>query len=82
MRKLTVNTMVWSATMIAAGVELNFTVTGDVLRKGKPKLTLSRAPLDDCLSPDAPLDEALLHDQTAASGVTPVDGTVVVTGDQ
>jgi hypothetical protein len=74
--------MVWSATMIAAGVELDFIVTGDVLRKGIFKFALNLAPLDDCLYPEALLDDALLHDQAAASGVAPGDGTVVVTGDQ
>ena len=76
MRKLTVNTTVWSTTTLAAGVELNLAITDDVLRKGKPKLTLSRSPLDDCLSPDAPLDEALFLDQATSSGVAPVDGFI------
>jgi hypothetical protein len=79
---LTLNAMAWSATSMAAGVELDFAITDDVLRKGIFKFALHFAPLDDCLHPEAPLDDALLHDQTAASGVTPVDGTVVVTGDQ
>jgi hypothetical protein len=82
MRKLTVNTMVWSATMIAAGVELNFTVTGDVLRKGKPKLTLSRAPLDDCLYPDASLDVAHLLDHAPEAEVACTAVFIIDTGDR
>jgi hypothetical protein len=38
MRKLTVNTTVWSVMMITAGVELDLTIAGDVLRKGTAKL--------------------------------------------
>jgi hypothetical protein len=44
--------MVWSATSIAAGVELNFTITDGVLRKGIFKFVQLRAPIDVCLLPD------------------------------
>jgi hypothetical protein len=79
---LTLNTMVWLAMSMTVGVELNLAITDDVLRKGTIKFVPHLAPLDDCLHPDAPLDVAHLLDHAAASGVVPVDGTVVVTGDQ
>jgi hypothetical protein len=34
MRMLTLNLLVWSATSMAAGVELDFAIAGDVLGKG------------------------------------------------
>jgi hypothetical protein len=38
MRNLTVKLKVWSATTMTAGVELDLTIAGDVLRKGTAKL--------------------------------------------
>jgi hypothetical protein len=38
MRKLTLSTMVWSLELIVDRDELDFTITGEVLRKGTPKL--------------------------------------------
>jgi hypothetical protein len=64
--------MVWSATMIAAGVELNLAIADNVLRRGTIKFAQLRAPLDACL----------LLDLTVDSGVAPVDGAMMVTGDQ
>jgi hypothetical protein len=69
MRKLTVNTTVWSVTTFAAGVELDSTIAGDVLGKGIFKLALHLASLDDCLHPVAPLDEALPTSHCTELGV-------------
>jgi hypothetical protein len=56
-------------------------ISGDVLQKGSMQLRRFLAPLDDCLRPDAPLDEALLLDQATSSGVAPDDGFIFDSGD-
>jgi hypothetical protein len=38
MRKLTLSMMAWSAVSIGDGDELDFAITGEVLRKGTAKL--------------------------------------------
>jgi hypothetical protein len=81
MRKVTLVLMVWSMESGMVGDGRYAADSGDVLRKGISKLALHRPPLDALLLPDALLDDALLPDQATASGVTPVVGTVVVTGD-
>ncbi|KAK1645691.1 hypothetical protein QYE76_063496 [Lolium multiflorum] len=68
-RNLTVKLKVWSATTFAAGVELDSTIAGDVLRKGTFKFALHLASLDDCLHPVAPLDEALPTSHCTELGV-------------
>jgi hypothetical protein len=73
--------MVWSATTIAAGVELDFIVTGDVLRKGIFKFALHLAPLDDCLYPEALLDDALPTSHCTELGVVSSVELVHDTGD-
>jgi hypothetical protein len=74
MRKLTVKLMVWSATSMAAGVELDFAIADDVLRKGKQKLTSSRAPLHDSFRQDDQQNQALLLDQKSCAGVVLIGG--------
>jgi hypothetical protein len=64
--------MVWSATMIAAGVELNFTITGDVLRKGIFKFVSPRPPLDSGLLQDDLHAKAHLLDHELDAGVVSV----------
>jgi hypothetical protein len=79
---LTLNAMAWSATLMAAGVELDFTSAGDVLRKGTVEFFWLRAPLDACLLPDGLRAEAHLLDQKSCAGVLSINGTMVVTGDR
>jgi hypothetical protein len=74
--------MVWSPDLIVDEDELDFTITGEVLRKGTTKLSKLRAPLDSCLRPDAPLDEALLLYQATSSRVLLIDGAMMVIGDR
>jgi hypothetical protein len=69
MRELTVKLMVWSMTLIAARVELDFTIIGEVLRKGTMKFVQLRAPLDACFVSDDLRDEALLLDHALEAGV-------------
>ena len=79
---LTLNAMAWSATLMAAGVEFDFTFAGDVLRKGTVKFFWLRAPLDACLLPDGLRAEAHLLDQKSCADVLSIDGAMEVTGDR
>ncbi|KAK1612140.1 hypothetical protein QYE76_035813 [Lolium multiflorum] len=73
--------MAWLATSMTAGVELDFAIADDVLRKGTIKFVLHLAPLDDCLHPDAPLDEALLLDHAPETEVACTAGFIIDAGD-
>jgi hypothetical protein len=66
--------MVWSATRIAAGVELDFTITGDVLRKGIFKFVSPRPHLDVGLLRDDLHAKAHLLDHELDVGVVCIAG--------
>jgi hypothetical protein len=55
---------------------------GELLRKGSMKLHRFVAPLDDCLYPDAPLDEALLLDHAPEAEVTSSAVFLIDAGDR
>jgi hypothetical protein len=74
--------MVWSATSTAAGIELDFTITGDVLRKGIFKFVQLRAPLDACLLPDDLRGKAHLLDHELEAGVACTIVFFLDTGDR
>jgi hypothetical protein len=59
---------------MAAGVELDFAIVDDVLRKGKQNLTSSRALLHDSFRQDDQLNQALLLDQKSCAGVVLIGG--------
>jgi hypothetical protein len=81
MRKLTLNMMVWSAVSIGDGDELDFAITGEVLRKGMTKFVQLRAPLDVCLLPDDLCAEAHLLDLAPETGVACTVEFVLDSGD-
>jgi hypothetical protein len=74
--------MVWSVTSIGDEDELDFAITGEVLRKGMIKFDKLRAPLDACLLPDDLRAEALLLDHVPEAGVTPSVVFLLDTGDR
>jgi hypothetical protein len=74
MRKLTVNLLVWSATTIAVGDELNFAITGEVLQKGSAKFVGLRKIQDDSFLPDDLRRQALPTSHCTDSGVLSIDG--------
>jgi hypothetical protein len=74
MRKLTVKLMVWSATSMTAGVELDFAIAGEVLQKGSAKFVGLRKIQDDSFLPDDLRRQALPTSHCTDSGVLSIDG--------
>jgi hypothetical protein len=62
-----------SAVFIGAGDELDFTDSGEVLRKGMTKFIYLRAPLHESLHQDGPLAPALLPEYPMASDIASND---------
>jgi hypothetical protein len=67
--------------LIEDGIDLNFTDSGDVPQKEILKLTALRPPLNARLLPDDQYNEALLLYHATCSGVAPVVGFFLDTGD-
>jgi hypothetical protein len=61
--------MVWSATSMTAGVELDFAITGEVLQKGSAKFVGLRKIQDDSFLPDDLRRQARLLDHAPEAGV-------------
>jgi hypothetical protein len=59
----------WSPMSIAAGVEVDSTIAGDVMRNGITEFVLHLAPLDDFLHLDDLHAKVLLLDYALESGV-------------
>jgi hypothetical protein len=61
--------MVWSATSMTAGVELDFAITGEVLLNGSAKSVGLRKIQDDSFLPDDLRRQARLLDHAPEAGV-------------
>jgi hypothetical protein len=66
---LTLKLKVWSAPAMVDGDDGDWRFPGDVLQKGIFKFALHLAPLDDCLYPEALLDDALPTSHCTELGV-------------